>query len=247
MTHPLTSLLLSHRASGTPIVDLPAEAVPQSVEEAYQVQAETVAGLGPVGAWKLAPMPETGVPFAAPILAKDVVASGATLALADFSDLAIEVEVALIIGQDLPARAEGYTPADVKSVIGSVSVALELLATRFVDRSTQPRLAMIADLQNNGGVVLGAPVPADNLPEFGQQAMVLRFDGVEAAQTVGNATTENMLAALAWLAGHAASIGLPLKAGDVVITGARLGPVALGGNQVEAEAAGLGKVSVTFG
>jgi 2-keto-4-pentenoate hydratase len=246
MQHKLTEILLRSRISGSLIVDLPTDAVPQTVEDAYRVQNETVAVLGPVGAWKVQPMPETGVPFASPILARTVLADGALLRAADFPSLGIEVEVAVTLGRDLPLKPEGYTAADLPSAIGSFHIALELLASRFIDRSAVPKLTGIADLQHSGAIVLGAPVSFETLPEFGNQTMSLNMDDVSVAETSGNATTANMMAALAWLANHAAARGLQLKAGDIVITGARLGPVPLDGSKVHALAAGLGSVSAVF-
>lgn len=246
MTHPLAALLISHRASGTLVVALRSEIVPQTIDEVYQIHAETVASQGPIGAWKVSPVPETGQPIAAPILAASIFADGAALRAADFPGLGIEVEVAVTIDRDFPAIAGGYTPADMRTAIGSIHIALELLASRFVDRSAVPRLAAIADLQSNGGIALGAAMPAGTLPEFGGQDMVLTVDGVQVGATAGDARTENVLAALAWLANHAAALGLPLKAGNIVITGARLGPLPLNGKRVEAHAGGLGSVKLAF-
>ena len=103
MSHPLTDILLNHRASGTLIEDLPASAVPQTIDEAYQVQYETVTRLGPVGAWKVQPMPEQGLPAASPLLADMIFADGVTLSGADFPDTGIEVEVAVTINRHFPA------------------------------------------------------------------------------------------------------------------------------------------------
>ncbi len=244
--HKLTEILLEHRAAGIPIVQLPAGVEPQTAEDAYRIQNETIEALGPVGAWKVQPIPATGQPFAAPILASSVLPNGATLHARDFGSLGIEVEVAVIIAHDLPAQTQGYQPADMKAAIASIHIAFELLASRFVDRKQVPQLTGIADLQHSGAVVIGPAVAAHVLPEFGQQSLDLSTDGAVVAETAGNATTENMLAALAWLANHASARGLPLMAGQIVITGARLGPVPLTGKRVEARGEGLGAVSVTF-
>lgn len=246
MQHKLTEILLRHRSSGILIVDLPADAVPQTADEAYRVQNETAAALGPIGAWKVQPIPETGVPFAAPILARNVLADGVELRAVDFPGLGIEVEVAVTLSRDLPSKDQDYTAADLPSAIGSFHIALELLASRFIDRGKVSQLTGIADLQHSGAIVLGAPVSFDTLPEFGNQTMSLNTDDVTVAETSGNATTADMMAALAWLANHAIARGLPLRAGDVVITGAGLGPISLRGSKVHAHAEGLGSVSAAF-
>ena len=246
MPQKLTQLLLDHRVSGQLIADLPLDLVPQTADEAYRIQNETIAVLGPVGAWKVQPMPETGQPFAAPILARTIFADGAELRIADFPSLGIEVEVAVTLNRDLPVRSEDYTADDLQAAIGSFHLAFEVLASRFIERSKVPLLAGIADLQHSGAVVLGAAVTPIPLPEFGTQSIQLSIDGAVAAVTPGNATTSNMLAALAWLANHSASRDLPLKAGDVVITGSRIGPLPVSGKKVVASAQGMGTVTANF-
>lgn len=246
MTNALTTLLLAQRASGTTLADLPANLVPATAAEAYAIQDELVAALGPVGAWKVQPVPTTGLPMCSPILARDVHPTGVQLPSASLPGLAIEVEVAVTIGTDLPGKAGGYGHDDMKSAVRSFHIVLEVLASRYRERTGVPMLAGIADLQSSGAVIVSPAVSPATWPEFGQQAMSLAFDGVEMQKTSGNSTTDNVLAALAWLADHAAGRGLPLKAGDVVITGSRLGPVALATGKVTAEAPGLGTVSASF-
>lgn len=246
MTNALTTLLLLERANGTTLAALPADLVPATLADAYAIQNETIAALGPAGAWKVAPKPAEGEPFCSPILAQDVHADGVTLQRAALAGLAIEVEVAVTIGVGLPGQAGGYAPADIKSAVRSLHVVLEVVASRYHDRKAEPQLAGIADLQSNGAVIVGPAQSATAWPEFGQQALSLTLDGAVVQTSAGNATTENVLASLAWLADHAAARGLPLKPGDVVITGARLGPLPFAGTSVVAEAPGLGTVSATF-
>lgn len=242
----LTALLLDSRRTGKPVDPLDPALVPANAEAAYAIQTETIAAVGPAGAWKVAPKPADGSPFASPILKSGVHQSGATLKAADLPGVAIEVEVAVTIGTDLPGKPGGYSPADIKAALASIHLAIEVLASRYKDRKAVPQLAGIADLQSSGAVIVGPAVPADTLPEFAQQAMTLSYDGAAAGATAGNASTENVLASLAWLADHAAARGLPLQAGMVVITGARIGPADVRPGLVAAEAPGLGKVSFTL-
>lgn len=246
MTLPLTDLLLKQRADGTTLAEVPTDLVPRDAADAYRVQSEIVAALGGAGAWKVAPKPADGAPFCSPILKTDVHSSGVALERARLPGLGIEVEVAVTIGRDLGGKPGGYGPGDVLEAIASWHVVIEVLASRYTDRSKVPGLAAIADLQSNGAVIVGPAMTFATLPEFGAQALTLSLDGEIAQRSEGNATTENVLASLAWLANHAAERGLPLKSGDVVITGARLGPLPFAGRDAAADAPGLGRVSVSF-
>lgn len=242
----LTALLLSHRANHTTIAEFDTALVPTDTAAAYAIQNETIAALGQVGAWKVTPMPAEGVPFCSPLPKSVVYDTGVALKRSELAGLSIEVEVAVMFDKDLPAKEGGYTPAEIHASLRSVHIALELLSSRYVDRGAVPKLAGMADLQSNGGVIVGPAVAPATLPEFAEQAMTLKFDGAEVQSTTGDASTDNVLTTLAWLAGHAAERGLPLKAGDVVITGARLGPVDFSGTEAVADAPGLGTVRFTL-
>ncbi|WIJ26390.1 fumarylacetoacetate hydrolase family protein [Devosia sp. RR2S18] len=210
---------------------------------AYAIQDETIAALGCLGAWKISPVPQQGEPFCSPLPAESLHTDGTQLSLTDFKGLGVEVEVAVTLARDLAA---GSSPQDARQAIGSVHLALELLSSRYSDRTAVPQLAAFADLQSNGAIVLGPAIYFGEMPEFGTQALSLELDGERAAETAAGSSTDNVLAALAWLADHASRRGSPLTAGTVVTTGARLGPVDFGGRKATANAPGLGAVTATF-
>ena len=246
MTLPLTEMLVAQRTGRARIEALPDALVPPDAATAYRVQTETVAALGPVGAWKVQPYPDAGEPFAAPIPGSTVFADRAMLAAARFPAPAIEAEIALTLGRDLPARSAAYDVADVAAAIGSLHLAIEVLSSRFAEPSGLPPLVAIADLQSNAAVIVGPARAAGPLPELGGQPMSMAVDGAEIGRVQGGSPTGTVLRSLAWLANHAASRGLALKRGDVIITGARIGALPLRGETVIVEADGFEPVSARF-
>jgi 2-keto-4-pentenoate hydratase len=76
-------------------------------------------------------------------------------------------------------------------------------------------MSLIADNAWNGGIVIGAGVPAPRGGDLSGIAGRLARNGNEVAA----GRTDDPLGALAWLANLAAGRGRPIQAGMVVITG----------------------------
>ncbi|GAA4728576.1 hypothetical protein GCM10023350_09660 [Nocardioides endophyticus] len=77
--------------------------------------------------------------------------------------------------------------------------------------------------------------------------MTMRVNDTEVSSGIGTACLGDPLLALSWLARTSLELGQPLRAGDVVLSGA-LGPVApvVEGDLVVAEIEGLGVVRCAF-
>ena len=106
----------------------------------------------------------------------------------------------------------------------------------------------VADNASSGVFVLGdARVPLEDFDPRGVE-MTLTRDGETISSGNGAACLGDPLDALAWLARAAAHYGSPLRAGDVVLSGA-LGPMApVGpGDVLRGQISSLGGVSVRFG
>jgi len=77
--------------------------------------------------------------------------------------------------------------------------------------------------------------------------MTMQLDGETVSERSGKACLGDPLLALAWLARTARELGEPLRAGQIILSGA-LGPMAAvtSGSRVDAEISGLGRVAVAF-
>lgn len=242
-------LLLEIRRSRIRPAGLPQELAPRTVEQAYAIQDHLVVRLGGIGGWKIVHPAEGAAPRCSPLPAPEIMRSGAVIAWDALLWPEVEVELAVVLGRDLPPRAAPYGPADLRQAIAHVTGAFELLGSRFADRTAVSRTESLADLISSAGVVTGEGTARLDDVEFAETAMSLAVDGAEVASAAGGPSTAAVLGSLAWLANHACGRDGGLRAGQVVITGARIHPLRLPpqGAHLAARVAGVGTVEARIG
>ncbi|MDV3455370.1 fumarylacetoacetate hydrolase family protein [Sphingomonas sp. HF-S4] len=163
---------------------------------------------------------------------------------ADLRQPRIEAEVALILGRDLDLP--GASVADVIAATDYVLPSLEVVASRIADWKIGI-LDTVADNASAGAVVLGGPARRIDGLDLSGCGMVMTINGEVASRGEGSDCLGSPLNAAAWLARTSFTLGRPLRAGEVILTGA-LGPMrpVAPGDQVHAVIDGLGTVSASF-
>ncbi|MFP3643039.1 2-keto-4-pentenoate hydratase [Paraburkholderia sp. SIMBA_054] len=163
----------------------------------------------------------------------------------------IEAEVALILGEDLDIQTP--TIADLIRATAYVLPALEIVGSRVANWDIRI-FDTVADNASSGMFVLGGPARRIDDLDLRALQMTMRreHEGVSTGPNVvstgsGAACLGHPLNAAVWLAGEVARRGRPLKAGDVVLTGA-LGPMVpvTAGDTFVAQLSGLGEVTAKF-
>jgi 2-keto-4-pentenoate hydratase len=156
----------------------------------------------------------------------------------------IEAEVAIVLARDRDDPQ--LSLARLIAATAYALPALEIVDTRVRDWDIQ-LFDTVADNASAAGFVLGAdPRRLDQL-SLRAARMRLARGAEEVSRGSGSDCLGHPLNAALWLARQSARWGEPLRAGDIVLTGA-LGPmVAVApGERLEAEIEGLGKVAVEF-
>ncbi|MGW2514823.1 2-keto-4-pentenoate hydratase [Streptomyces scopuliridis] len=156
----------------------------------------------------------------------------------------VEAEVALVLGRDLPHRQ--CSVVDVLRATDFALPALEIVDSRVRDWDISI-VDTVADNASSGLYVLnGTPVPLTAL-NLASVQMTMTRNGEVVSRGSGADCLGNPLNAVAWLASTLAGLGDPLRAGDLVLTGA-LGPMASAGpgDVFEACISTLGSVRVGF-
>ena len=163
----------------------------------------------------------------------------------------IEAEIAFILGEDLDADPDADPDDDIPAERVRAAVAYAAPALEIVDsRITNWDIAItdtVADNASSGMFVLGEGRAGLDRFEPIAATMSLFADGLLASQGTGAACLGDPLNALRWLARTANDFGQPLRAGQVVLSGA-LGPMVMvaPGLDVRAEISGLGTVRASF-
>lgn len=139
------------------------------------------------------------------------------MALASLIQPKIEAEIALVLKKDLTRNEHIY--ADVINATDYALAAIEVVDSRI--RAWDIRFVdTIADNASSAMFVLGSrPVPLAML-DLSTCAMTVTKEKEVLARGNGSACLGNPLNAALWLADRMMQLGTPLRAGDVVLTGA---------------------------
>ncbi len=132
-----------------------------------------------------------------------------------------EAEVALVLEHDLDKGEHSF--ADIISATAYVLPSIEVVDSRVADWNITI-VDTVADNASCGLYVLGGrPMPLDRV-DLRTIPMSMSINGEEVSTGVGAACLGHPLHAARWLADTMCARGIPLRAGDVLMTGA-LGPM----------------------
>jgi 2-oxo-3-hexenedioate decarboxylase/2-keto-4-pentenoate hydratase len=202
---------------------------PQSVDEGYRVQAAVHRLLGAQGYGRtvghkigcttavMQAYLKIDHPCAGEVFESTVFRGSAELPLKRFHRIGVECEIAARLSADL---VDGpFTRERVAEAVGSLMAGIELVDDRYESFPDFTAPVLIADDFFNAGVVLGPDVADWRGLDLSTIEGVMEIDGAEVGRGVGADILGHPLTALAWLAEHRATLGLPLRAGEFVMLG----------------------------
>lgn len=213
--------------------------LPVDMEGAYRIQKAAVDQWGDrVAGWKVGRVQPHLVEtlgaerYVGPIFADSIAAPAASNAfpITSGGSALFEAEAVIVVKSDAPADKTDWTAEEAAELVGHVHVAIEVAGSPLETINELGTLATVAGFGNNNGLILG-PEVAD-WRERGWEGIVCRttIDGVLIREANAAAVPGGPIDVFAYALGQTARMGVPLRAGDCISTGAITGmhPVAIG-------------------
>lgn len=173
-----------------------------------------------------------------------VVNQGASVPMSTLIQPKAEGEIAFVLKHDL--AGPGVTVADVLRATEGVMACFEIVDSRIRDWQIKIQ-DTVADNASCGVFVLGDRLVDPRSLDLYTTGMVLEKNGRIVGTGAGAATMGSPVIAVAWLANTLGRLGMSLKAGEVILSGALSAMVpVVAGDQLRMSLAGIGSCSVRF-
>ncbi len=169
---------------------------------------------------------------------------GGTIAAATLIQPKIEAEIAFRLGRDL--KGPGVMASDVLAATDCVMACFEVVDSRIRDWKIRIQ-DTVADNASCGVFVLDETGVDPRHVDLLACPMRMEKNGVVVASGNGAATMGSPLEAVAWLANALGRLGVTLRAGEIVLSGAlgAMVPV-VAGDRLNMNIVGIGACSISF-
>ncbi len=211
-------LIEAHRAKQS-ISDPELEALkPASVDEAYVVQQIVLAQLGGAGGYKIGAGSPDAEPQCSPIPAKKVVGAAAGIRRDDFTRVGLELEIAFSFAEEID-HTFGERAEDALDAIDTMSVVVEIVDSRFEAWPSVDPLFQLADLQNNGALVIGDTRPYDRHFDFTAPQVTFHYGEHKIFSGPARHPAGDPRRLVAWLIARTLQTGHSIPARTILTTG----------------------------
>lgn len=216
------------RHDGTAIPAYPG-AVPETLADAYAIQALVIDRWpDEIGGWKVARINDPwrnrlqADRYVGPIFARTIVDAGfvSKVPVYEGGSAAFEAEIGLVLGSDADPERRSWSLDDARLLIGDVRLVVEAASSPLASIATLGPLAAITAFGNNSGLIRG---PSVDLAALAGKVADVTIDGELAGTAALWGDPGGPLPALVFALEQAASLGRPLKRGQIVSTGALTG------------------------
>ncbi len=169
---------------------------------------------------------------------------GQDVSLADLIQPRAEAEIAFVLKHDL--NGPGITATDVLRATDYVVPCFEIVDSRITDWKIRIQ-DTVADNASCGVYLLGKTRMSPNKLDLNLAGMVLERNGELFSTAAGAAVQGGPVNAVVWLANTLGALGIPFRAGEVILSGSQstLVPV-VAGDTLNCIVGGLGSCAIHF-
>jgi 2-keto-4-pentenoate hydratase len=247
-------IIWAHWRDGRRMAALPDAVRPRSRADGYAVQAALAArSAHPLFGWKIAATSEAGQrhinvdgPLAGRLFRERAVEPGAQVSLTGNGMRVAEAEFAFRMATDLPPRRDAYPLDEVLAAVATLHPAIEIPDSRYDDFTRVGAAQLIADNACAHDFVLGPATAADwRRMDLVEHAVLATVSDRETRIGKGGHVLGDPRLALTWLVNELSSLGVTLRAGEVVTTGTCIVPPPLApGDRVRVDFGALGSLEI---
>lgn len=250
--------LVRARLQATALPDYPG-ALPPTLDAGYASQDAAIAMWPtPVAGWKVGRIPDVWLarmgeerlvgPIFEDAVRQALPDDAAGFAVIDGGFAAVEAEFVFRLGADAPAGKTAWTDDEALALVETLLVGVELAGSPLPRINDLGPAVVVSDFGNNAGLILGPPVP-EWRRMLGTLEQDLRCETAIDGEVVGSGRASDiaggLVAALRFALARCARRGMPLRAGQVVSTGAATGIHDIrAGQQAQVSFDGIGEIAV---
>lgn len=191
---------------------------PADADEAYVVQHVVLDALGGCAGYKIGAKSPTAVPQCAPLPATRVFGAAAGIRANDYARIGLELEIAFSFAEDVDHRLSEQGDEAIDA-IDTMSVVVEIVDSRFDAWPKVDPLLQLADLQNNGALVIGDSRPYDRSFDFSAPQVSFYCGNHEIFNGVARHPAGDPRRLIAWLVARTLETGHSIPARTVLTTG----------------------------
>lgn len=191
---------------------------PVDADEAYVVQQSVLAELGGCAGYKIGAGSPSAEPSYAPLPARRVFGAAKGVRLADYTRLGLELEIAFSFAEDID-RTFAERAEDTLDAIDTMSVVVEVVDSRYEAWPKIDPLLQLADLQNNGALVIGDSRPYDKNFDFASPQVSFHCGEHEIFSGRAKHPAGDPRRLVAWLVAQTLRNGHSIPARTVLTTG----------------------------
>ena len=136
---------------------------------------------------------------------------------------AVEAEYVARLGRDAPDEKLDWTPDEAAELVAALHIGIETAGSPLATINVLGPLAVISDFGNNAGLILGPEIASWRTRDIATMACTCAIDGTVVGEGGAMTLSRGPMGALAFALARNARRGRPLRAGDLVTTGAATG------------------------